>query len=86
MGKLCEVHSDNGYQRYPSYDTQGRLASIYTNIDTYYIVSYTYDANGRLFETTYPQNTTWPADIKTRNVYNPRGYLTSVTNGAGTLT
>ena len=83
-GKLCDVGSDNGYRRNLAYDSLGRMRELMATIDTYYVVSYAYDANGRLSETTYPENTVWPADIKVRNVYNARGYLEKVTDDAAT--
>jgi RHS repeat-associated protein len=88
VGKLCDVTSDNGYVRVLSYDAQGRIIEVHTEIDSVanpYIVGYAYDANGRLSQTTYPENTVFPADVIVKNVYNARGYLSQVTNVAGTL-
>ncbi|MDB5905855.1 MAG: Flagellar hook-length control protein FliK, partial [Betaproteobacteria bacterium] len=88
VGKPCEAYADNGFYRALSYDTQGRVSQIYSEIDSPtapYLIDYAYDANGRLAQTTYPENNVFPPDVIVKNVYNVRGYLTQVINAAGTL-
>ncbi len=79
VGKLCQATSDNSFSRTLAYDTLGRVASIATFIDTTYNISYAYDANGRLAQTTYPTG------FVTRNAYTSLGYLQKVTDAGGTL-
>ena len=79
VGKPCYVSASNNYRRLYTYDTAGRVSEVVTKIDVAYKLVYGYDANGRVSQTTYPQG------FVAKNVYNARGYLEKVTNGAGTL-
>jgi RHS repeat-associated protein len=72
IGKLCQVTSDNNYARTVAYDSQGRISSVTTTIDTALTLSYTYDSVGRLDTTTYPTG------FAVQNVYNALGYLWKV--------
>jgi RHS repeat-associated protein len=80
VGKLCQAASDNGYSRTLTYDSLGRVASIATFMDATYTISYGYDGNGRLVQTTYPTG------FVTRNAYTSLGYLQKVTDAGGALT
>jgi RHS repeat-associated protein len=79
-GKLCQATSANDYSRTFNYDGQGRVGGITTVIGTTsYGIGYSYDASGRLLQTTYPNG------FVTQNVYDQRGFLQSVTNGGSTV-
>ena len=79
IGQLHSASGPNGYSRTQSYDSFGRPSStiIIYNGESY-TTSLSYDAQGRVVETTYPGLTD---NFSVQNVYNEHGYLSEVYNG-----
>lgn len=77
-GKLSSVNgfvSDNTY----TFDNLGRKSQETTTVDgKTFTTSYTYDAQSRVNTITYPA-----ANLVLKHIYNARGYLTQLQNGAG---
>ena len=80
IGKLHTVSAPHiAYLETQSYDSLGRTSAFTKTIDgVSYSASVTYDAAGRVETQSYPSGFT------VRNSYNSRGYLTSVSEDAGT--
>jgi RHS repeat-associated protein len=76
VGKLCEITSNNGYDRLYDYDIVGRVdASLTKSHARWFVMWNDYSADGRLLSMTYPSG------LVVQNVYTPLGYLKQVVDG-----